>query len=331
MNIKKLLLSTVWVILLSGALFVKAQGKIYESVYASKVDQNRLYSLLTSDDYESYAFIRDNRYEYVKESITPVYTLDVRDFANDGKINIKPLKKRLSIDHKEASGQIYMVKIVDSEKNFWGNEMFVELPSGLKPLRTQFVSTDPDISSPISFSYADHAEWISQELKSSSFIPAEDVRFLSIEGIGEYFYVSNKRYTGFLPVAYSPDTTAPALKEMIDHSLITPSELSRYAKKYVLMMEERRIQLEEYQKDHPGENLYFGAPSIGCMKSSGKTNDIYRINEYLASGTKIIGLNPVFSIIAIIAGSVVIVALFYIIILRKRCRHRSVITKAYSL
>lgn len=297
---KKITILIIICLLMTFVMPVFAKGSSDDMVYASVSEQNKIYEMITSDAYDGYAYVKYHNYEYIKESITPVYTLDVYEFAEKGTVNLVPRVTEQYVGEKLESGRVYVVKYVDVNKSFRGNEFFVVTSSGVAFLCDEIVVDDPNISNPVSCSYADHAERVKNVLNTNGFVSTTNVRFVTIEGIGSYFYVSQRRNNGFFSVSYETNENQK-LGDMAgkDPELITVSELQKYAGRYVKEREEAEKKAEEYLKAHPGSQVIGGPLVLGCMGPCSGVKDIYNINEYLAAGAE--QSNGAFPIV--IAGS----------------------------
>lgn len=227
-------------------------------VYASGEQLDQIYELLQKDSYNRKKLLEVNSLTIVKESITPVYTVDLVKYAETGKMSVVPMwRGNIGCVPSEGSGNVYVAKTITSDKQYGGNIMFyIEngvaynleySPSKYSPM------WDEGGSYPASSSYADHATRISSALKEPEFVSVYDVKYVYIsEELGGFFHISNNDHDIFFSIGYVSVETSNKSTNNVDYS-IEPNELLNYAKDYSAKWGAYLKEKAEWAAAHPGE------------------------------------------------------------------------------
>lgn len=278
------LIKTILALLLISLIFVvpffSVSADTNDSIYAGIEDQEYIFSCLKKES-SAALFLQQNGIILIKETITPIYTLSLSEFAEDDTIEIKPFLGPADFQNQ----QVYIAKTVTENNEFAGN-----IKLCVKDGEAHILSFNPSDaikdrsdSTPYhaSCSYADHASRIAAMLKSDELLHPENVRFVSIHGyemrLGECFYIIKGSKEFFIPVGYinvdSPETDI----------VITREELKEYALKDTAAYNEYINKLEEWKKDHPDTNwIPVGSGSTGSELKSGcsSVENIIDINSW---------------------------------------------------
>ncbi len=255
-----------------------AEGK-EDNFYADPITQDRVYeTLIRSIDLGKVSELQKLsyygiHYRIVKESITPVYTISVRDYAETGTINIERLT---SWD----DSLYYYIKLVNEKGEYIGSIRISDsVPSGFSSFEQSPIIKElaSDGRYKASFSYADHAERIKTLLGSDDIIPVENVKLVHIDRIGEYFFIDFAGETKVIPVGYT-DTYEPfedtdLVLSMADLEQHFDEHIARYEQ----LIEERGLENEnDFEKKSV---LNETARMKTCNISS--VNNIINIYDYL--------------------------------------------------
>lgn len=153
--------------------FIEDSGMVYASPNMQEYIYKILDLMIHDESKPEYLDFRQNNYRIVKESIMPVYRLDIFEYPETGHYEIK---LRDDVRH--------VAKVVNEDNEFVENIDFLMLyddpPFG-----------DPDNPSHESLSYADHAENIKKLLNYDDIVPVSDVKVVSVGGTGECFLIDN--------------------------------------------------------------------------------------------------------------------------------------------
>ena len=175
MKKKKILgaISFILICLLTLSLTCYAESnKSGAMVYASGKQLDQIYESFQSDSSDIKIMLETYSLTVVKESITPVYTLSLSEYAQSGKMNIVPMWCSHSGLESNGKGNVYVAKTITSEKQYDGKLLFYVENGTAYNLLYEFSAYSPmlpddlpgsasDAASP---SYADHAQRISSAL-----------------------------------------------------------------------------------------------------------------------------------------------------------------------
>ena len=170
-KITLLILSVITLLLLTTNV-VFATENSGNSVYASKSIQEKVYQMINDESFDYYVILKSDNVEILKESITPVYTMDLLKYAQTGELDIIPAVNGISPSEQEKKlGNVYIAKTVTDSGEFAGNvEFYIEdgvayglLFSPSVALEQYF--TKETSSYMASCSYADHAKRIQNILR----------------------------------------------------------------------------------------------------------------------------------------------------------------------
>lgn len=254
-------------------------------VYVSNALRDSIYEATQSEEsFDSYVALQQYGLQIVKESITPVYTASMLDYAETGTLSVAPreyfnYKKNISL------GYIYIAKTILADGTYGGNlefsykegEVHYVSYSPSEAMRETFNNPSFDASS----SYADHALRIQRMLGRNSFVSPNDVIFLEIS-CGEFFYIRTNGQQFFIPIGRqkTADTIVP--NGYVDR-ILTLSDMKELALKQLEIHNKRLQELEKWQKEHPGEDLPMGSSgSVSPVVSYGShVDNVIDIAQYL--------------------------------------------------
>ena len=275
----KWIITVVLILFLCGLFLVSAFAEeTKEMVYADRTTQDEIYPMLNDPTFDYYALLRNKNLTVVKESIMPIYTASVLDFAESGEFRVVPLTQ------EPEGGNVYIAKVVTADGELAGNLSFWisnnTAHGGLFEICNVILSAYPEGGQfyPASCSYADHAERIQKIFNYPTFIPVDKVKFISLDRIAEGFLIQNEETFYIVPLGVIKET-----QQTESDYVLTMSDLaelaSAYAEDYYQTMEEKA----KWEKEHPGEQWSytgggFGSPVVSIIS---EVNNINNIFEYL--------------------------------------------------
>lgn len=283
----------LWLMSIIALLFVTVipchASEFYEEksmIYATGSDQETIYKLLQKDSFDFKKSLDSLSLTVVKESISPVYTIDLLEYAETGVINVKPsLAGKESTDNKNNRGNVYIAKTITTQQEFGGNIMFyVEDNVAYSMFFTPSDKTNNVSRYQASCSYADHAVRIQNRLKEDKFVSVYDIKYVIINSVGDFFYISNNKHNTLIPVGYiSSDASDLGFTAQVDTLIHVDSDLKTLADN---RLEEHKAFIrkkEQWEKEHPGELWdYTGDNSVSPLISGcSQVDNIQNIAEYL--------------------------------------------------
>ena len=235
-----------------------------QSVYASPEEQEYLYGLTQVTTSDMYRHLEYGHIRILKESITPVYLIDIMEFAASG--TMKLVRSTFGDPDLGCPG-IYVVKALMEDDEFAGNLWFC-----IRDGEACFLSLAPSSAyaqyrgretgqSPAPCSYADHAVRISELLNSKSMIPPKDVIYVSGPRVGACFLVSFGGEKYLIPLGYTNLQPRPFVTEPAADPVIDMDEFREIALRYEANYNEMQKRKEEWLKEHPGET-WIGAGDV---------------------------------------------------------------------
>ena len=274
-----------------------------DMVYAPPQVQDYLYDLIQTElESEEYSSIKkrmiENNCKIVKESIAPLYELDLLEYARSGNIKIVPYSQR---NHeRDVLFQCYVAKVVMPNGEFAGNlKFFVKDGKAIFDILNK--GYELDVSNrehyrqyTISYDYADHAERIRKILDRDDYVSVTDVKAVYVPCYGHVFWIDNG--SGFpiiIPCNFEPnvnhkDYDYESAKNLTD-TIITESELYATAKNELSLYEDYFEQVERWESEHPGETAQFFGYIYGRLSPQpllcSEVDNISNVYEYL-------GINP---------------------------------------
>lgn len=257
-----------------------------EMVYASEDVRETLYAATQKESFDCYKKLERYGWKIVKESITVVYTIDMEELADNGKLVVEP-----GFDEDTDDGRVYIAKLVDEEGEYVGN-LGLKIEDGIA--FGHFYDGTPETQAQngkyrASSSYADHAVRIQNMLKTPDFVSVYDVKYIQVSRVGWFFYIENQDEPVMIPVGYVN----------VEASNVEPSDkaddwwtVEKLKEQVGIIVEWKRDQKafkEAWEAEHPGEAFSYaiGGPSVttaagGC----GPIDNILNIDEYLGIGTE---------------------------------------------
>lgn len=282
-----------------------------EMVYASEDVRETLYAATQEESFDCFNILELYGWKIVKESITVVYTIDMEELADNGKLVVEP-----GFDEDTDDGRAYIAKLVDEEGEYVGN-LGLKIEDGIA--FGHFYDGTPETQAQngkyrASSSYADHAVRIQNMLKTPDFVSVYDVKYIQVSRVGWFFYIENQDEPVMIPVGYvnvepSDNTenwwTVEKLKEQVGIIVEWKRELKAFK--------------EAWEAEHPGEAFSYaiGGPSvITAGGDCGPIDNILNIDEYLGIGNESQNKLP------LICGTVAAILLLAMGVSVYYCKHR---------
>ena len=210
MNTKVTLIWALCLLILLFAAIMPCYANADKSesmVYKSGEELDRIYEMIQKDSYDFHLALEMNSLDVIKESITPVYEVDLLDTAQSGSIIIIPMWRSHTGLIGNGEGNVYIAKTITSDGKFGGNIMFyiedgvaynmIYTPSEYSP-----ILPERGTRYPASASYADHAKRIANALDEKSIISPYDVKYVVADMIGDFYYINNASHNVFVAVGY---------------------------------------------------------------------------------------------------------------------------------
>lgn len=257
------------------------ESMVYE--HGEKLDI--IYETIQKDSYDLHLALKYSSLKVLKESITPVYEVDLLGTARSGEITIIPMWRSHTGLLGDGVGNVYTAKTITSDGKFGGNIMFyiengvaynmIYSPSEYSPMWFE-----NGYHYPASASYADHAKRIAAVLKEKDMISPHDVKYVVADTIGEFFYVDNAAHSVFVSVGYiSNNETGNFLTDYY----IDETGLINLAKEYSQRREDLLNEKASWEASHPGE-IWFKTGANGLspiMSDCSSVDNIIDITDYL--------------------------------------------------
>lgn len=292
MKKKKFLSSMCFLLicLLSLSLTCYAEtNKSGSMVYASGEQLDYIYELLQNDSYDLKKALEIDSLTIVKESITPVYTLNLSEYAQSKKLNVVPMWRSHSGLTNNENGNVYVAKTVTLDKQFGGNIMFyiengvaynmMYTPSEYSPIWEETISNRYSASA----SYADHAARISVALKETEFISVYDVKYVFIDSLGGFFYVSNDKHDMFFATGFVSANSSDNPIDNVDYAIEAKGELLNIANDYWTKEKNFLAEKAKWEAMHPGKvwDKTGGAGVSPIITGCSQVDNILDIGSYL--------------------------------------------------
>lgn len=281
----KTIICIILSVIVFGSLMPIASGEPGGSVYASQEEQEYIYACSQNELSNVRSLLERYGIRLLKETITPVYTLDMLAFAANDVFEILPAEFSIVSD----SRQVYLAKTVSANNDFAGNICFCIEDGVAQLLNLNPSNIIEDYKDNATFqascSYADHASRIAALLGSDEIIPPENVRFVHLNGYqlsyGDCFYVSIDGEGYFIPVgSISTEYVSAAVDKAI-----TMSELKAMALEDEEKYNEHTIAMEEWRKEHPGSSwvpVHSGSEGDVTIIPGSSVDNIIEVNKFFA-------------------------------------------------
>ncbi len=273
---KKRLLIGLMVIVLAGILCSCELAESDEMVYASNGQREKIYNLAQNDP-ELSEILNFCEVSIVKQTIAPLYTVDILEYARTGDFELVRTYVYNEGGERAEYQDVYIAKTMTKTGEFGGNiriyvvngrvdwvryepSLAVEnypsdamrLQEGLKKERYEFASC----------SYADHAARIQNILGKEDFVSPLDVKLVVIEGGARFFYVESERV--LIPVG----ALSEEAEENVQDSIVTLEELKEKSDEVLESYNKALAEKAEWEEAHPGEeyraSLYLGIQFPYC-------------------------------------------------------------------
>ncbi len=236
-----------------------------ESVYAPSEMQDRIYRLIQDNSPKIMESLQKTKRTIVKESITPVYVLDVVEQGRTGEFNIKP--HWISNDNTPGNGKgnVYKAKTITEDGNFAGDLVFF-IENGVAYKMRESVSEHTlnlaeydEFNYEATMSYADHAIRIATALGEKEPISVRYVKYLIMSPSGGgYFYINNGKHHVLInqgKVHYNVKTGAEPVSAVV---VDIEDDLPGIAEKCLKDYEDYLALKAEWELTRPGETMYVG-------------------------------------------------------------------------
>ena len=282
---KIILVFCVLVFLLASFAPCYADSEEESMVYEHGEKLDIIYETIQKDSYDLHLALKVSSLKVLKESITPVYKVDLLETARSGEITIIPMWCSHTGLLGDGVGNVYTAKTITSDGKFGGNIMFyiekgvaynmIYSPSEYSPMWFENGNHYP-----ASASYADHAKRIAAVLKEKDMISPHDVKYVVADTIGEFFYVDNAAHSVFVSVGYiSNNETGNFLTDYY----MDEAGLINLAKDYSQKREDFLNEKASWEASHPGEiwdkTEVYGLSPI--MSDCSSVDNIIDITDYL--------------------------------------------------
>ena len=259
----------------------KDESMVYE--HGEKLDI--IYETIQKESYDLHLALEVSSLKVLKESITPVYEVDLLETARSGEITIIPMWRSHTGLRGDGEGNVYTAKTITSDGKFGGNIMFyiengvaynmIYSPSEYSPMWIENGNHYP-----ASASYADHAKRIAAVLNEEDMISPHDVKYVVADTIGEFFYVDNAAHSVFISVGYiSNNETGNFLTDYY----MDETGLINLAKDYSQKREDFLNEKASWEASHPGE-IWFKTGINGLspiISDCSSVDNIIDITDYL--------------------------------------------------
>ena len=270
-----------------------------DMVYAPPQVQDYLYDLIQTElESEEYSHIKkiliENNCKIIKESIAPLYELDILEYARSGNIKIVPYSQR---NHeRDVLFQCYVAKVVMPNGEFAGNLKFFARDGKVifdmlnKGYELDVSNREHYRQYTISIDYADHAERIRKILDRDDYVSVTNVKTVYVPCYGSVFWIDNgSEFPIIIPCSFEPNVnhkdydyeTAVSLTDTI----ITESELYATAQNELSLYEDYYKQVERWESEHPGETAQLFGYIYGRLSSPprlcSEVDNISNVYEYL--------------------------------------------------
>jgi hypothetical protein len=185
-----------------------------------------------------------------------------------------------------TEGNTYTVKLLTKSGEYGGHLIFyVDNDKAICiSFAKSFNPSNPDElrsgSYKASTSYADHAEKIRTLLGLDKFVSVENVTFVRINGIGEFFCINAEDTDIFIPIGHHNNNDSSL-------QMLSADEIRQRYVAYEDALDEYKKQLEEWEKEHPGEKYDETGPTFFehlVRVSCGDIHNVTNIEEYLSIG-----------------------------------------------
>ena len=257
-----------------------------EMVYASEDVRETLYAATQEESFDCFNILELYGWKIVKESITVVYTIDMEELADNGKLVVEP-----GFDEDTDDGRVYIAKLVDEEGEYVGN-LGLKIEDGIA--FGHFYDGTPETQAQngkyrASSSYADHAVRIQNMLKTPDFVSVYDVKYIQVSRVGWFFYIENQDEPVMIPVGYVNVEASNVEPSDNTENWWTVEKLKEQVGIIVEWKRELKAFKEAWEAEHPGEAFSYaigGPPVTTAAGGCGPIDNILNIDEYLGIGTE---------------------------------------------
>lgn len=320
---------------------VTASESERDMVYVSNSERESIYQATQKESFDCYLMLEKYGFQIVKETITPVYTVDMIDCAKTGIVTVKPMRGRSS-DDENSPGNVYVAKTVMSDNTYAGNVLFyIEngVAKGMNILPSKNVPEDfPGANNPYfeaSSSYADHAQRIKQILNREDIVSPYDVRYVFIGYVGKFFCVTIGDEQLFIPVGYEyPDVSyaVDSVPTAVD-SVLTVSDIKEHAQIQYDAYNKFIARKEAWEKANPGKvydvvGYEHGTP---VLSRCSHVDNILNIPEYLGIDMSTTKQDDTLNYMQIMIGAMVAICVIFIgwivVVRLKKQRQTNTITE----
>ena len=277
-------ITSIVILIFFCCTMVMAAESEQDMVYVSNSNRESIYQTTQNESFDYYLALQQDGLQIVKESITPVYTIDMIDYAKTDSITVKPLLSG-KFDDVKNQGNVFVAKTIMSNGAYGGNIMFY-VENGIARFMTfspsgalqKYFPEGTNSRFEASTSYADHAVRIKKILNQEDIVSPNDVKFILIEDIGQFFYVTTKSGQFFIPIGYQ-NTDASYGVDL----LLTITDIKELAQIQYDAYIQHIARKDAWEKEHPGETYDLTGYERGAPVLSGCSyvDNILNIPEYL--------------------------------------------------
>ena len=218
-------------------------------------------------------------FSIVKESITPVYTVDLFEYSRTGEMVVAR-----AMWNSDSEANVYTAKMIDQKNEYAGNITFYVKDEKAFLLLASDRPENELYWMEASNSYADHAKRIQKALNADEIISPSDVKMVLLDRVGWFFYIHNDDYNVFVNVGMilredlqNQDPGTVCVDAMLDCDAV-----KEIADEQVARYNEYLKEKQAWEESHPGEEWTATGnttdQSITCLCS--ETDNVLDISSY---------------------------------------------------
>lgn len=249
-------------------------------VYASGEELQYVFDSTQKEDSEFYKLLGYDGLSVVKETISPVYTIDLFEYSRTNEMTVVPL-----YSGEKNEDKVYIAKMIDKKSEYAGFiQFYVKGGIAYRMFSLEYPFDYRNSSIQASPSYADHAERIRKCLNADSLISPYDVKYLCLDGLGDFFYIKNQNYDRLIAVGVVSDKDGTNSADVITDYSLDRAELKQIADSQREQRDKMLAEKEAWEKEHPGETWVMIGGGYGTSYASGvcsEVDNIQNVAEYL--------------------------------------------------
>ena len=249
-------------------------------VYASGEELQYVFDSTQKEDSEFYKLLGYDGLSVVKETISPVYTIDLFEYSRTNEMTVVPL-----YSGEKNEDKVYIAKMIDKKSEYAGFiQFYVKGGIAYRMCSLDYPLDYENSSIQASPSYADHAERIRKCLNADSLISPYDVKYLCLDGLGDFFYIKNQNYDRLIAVGVVSDKDGRNSADVITDYSLDRAELKQIADSQREQRDKMLAEKEAWEKEHPGETWVMIGGGYGTSYTDGvcsQIDNIQNVAEYL--------------------------------------------------